>query len=478
MFFYKKNLIDLEKRYEHSHALFMSHDKTIIDRLALIANRNILYGTIHDDFDARFEKIKSQYLGPISGTFKSLEDMVASKNNKGFKNLYEPARNMINNFEKDVDSLTKDLEKIMRPEEDTRALGYSIKEEIRHLKELYRLHQDELSLIEKSFERLFANIDASLNKIDELIEIADYQEASLLINKLKRLAVQVDGVIKEAPTLAVMIQRVIPDKIKALKDESERLVKRQYPLHHLMLNVTIDKINDELMALTSQLSNLDITGIHDKLRLAGEKIETFYAKFELEKEAKVIFDEEYQTTYKLVNDIERAFVKLNATLPQIRQYYVLGQDKVANIEAIRQLISKMNMTKRGLDTLVLSATRQPYSLQVDIIKKLKIESAEASQLIADFNHYLSSLKTKSDEAFQLVNVYYLKLKHGEDVLSQLDVESLQEEVAPLFDDFYDSLRLVFETLKVLPIDIGVVEAHVDHLKNDAEALINRLEQEL
>jgi septation ring formation regulator EzrA len=179
-----------------------------------------------------------------------------------------------------------------------------------------------------------------------------------------------------------------------------------------------------------------------------------------------------------VNDIERAFVKLNSTLPQIKQYYVLGQDKVTSIEAIRQLISKMNMTKRGLDTLVLSATRQPYSLQVDIIKKLKIESDEASKLIADFNHYLSSLKLKSDEAYQLVNVYYLKLKHGEDILSQLDVESLQEEVAPLFDDFYDSLRLVFETLKVLPIDIGVIESHVNHLKQDAEALINRLEQEL
>ena len=268
MFFPKRSLNDLEKRYEHSHALFTSHDKTIIDRLALIANRNILYVTIHDDFDARFDKIKDEYLGPVNSAISSLRNMLESKNNKGFNSYYEPTRDMVTNSEKAVALLTRDLEKVMKPEEETRSLAYSIKDDVRKLKESYRIHQTELSLIEKSFDKLFSNIDASLNKVDELIEIADYQEASLLINKLKRLYRQVDGVIKEAPNLCVMIQRIVPEKMKALKEEGDRMVKQQYPLHHLMLNVTLDGIGDELVTLTSQMANLDINGIHERLRTA------------------------------------------------------------------------------------------------------------------------------------------------------------------------------------------------------------------
>ncbi|MFA5235541.1 MAG: septation ring formation regulator EzrA [Bacilli bacterium] len=478
MFFPKKSLTDLEKRYEHSHALFTSHNKTIVDRLASIANRNILYVSIHDEYEARYDKIKDEYLSPVSSTVNSLRGMVEEKNMKGFKSLFEPARSMVANFENEVKNLTRDLEKIMKPEDDARTSAYSIKEDIRRLRESYRLRQGELSLIEKSFERLFNNVDATLKRIDDLIEIADYAESLTLIEKLKRLGRQVEGVIFEAPTLCVMIERLVPEKIKALREESERMVKKGYPIHHLMLNITIDKITDELALLTGQIANLDVNGIHDRLQTSIEKIEGFYARFEEEKEAKAVFEKDYQITYNRVNEIERSFIRLNSTLPQIKQYYVIGPQQAANIETIRQSISKINMTKRGLDTLVLSATKQPYSLQVGIIKNLQNETANAVAMIEEFNRYLASLKTKSDEAYQLVNVYYGKFKEGEHKVADLNIEAITSEIQPLFDDFYESLRIVHETLKVLPIDIEVIDAQVKHLKGDGETLLLRIEQEV
>ncbi len=478
MFFYNKNLTDLEKRYEHSHALFTSHDKTIIDRLAAIANRNTLYMSLHTEYSSRFDKIRDEYLGPVSAAINSLRGMVAAKNNKGFKSLYEPARSMVNNFEKQVASLTHDLERIMASEDDARALAYSIKEDIRKLKENHRARQDELSLIDKSFEKLFANVDISLKKIDELIEVADYPEATQLINKLKRLNRQVEDIIRDAPTLCVTIERIIPEKIKNLREESERMVKKQYPIHHLMLNITIDKINDELILLANQLLLLDLTGVHDRLKVASDKIEQFYIEFEKEKDAKVQFETDYQATYDQVNLLERNFIKLNSTLPQIKQYYVLGQAQMENIEQIRQLISKMNMTKRGLDTLVLSGTKQPYSLQVEIIKVLKTDNETAFKLINNFNDYLASLKTKSNEAFQLVNTYFIKFKMSEHRLTELNIDSIASELLPLFDGFYRSLTLISEALKVLPIDIGTIENQVKYLREDGEMLLERVEKEL
>ncbi|HOJ45652.1 MAG TPA: septation ring formation regulator EzrA [Bacilli bacterium] len=478
MLFPNRHLADLEKRYEHSHALFMSHAHSIIDRLASIANRNILYVPIHDDFATRYDKIKDEYLSSVSQSINSLRTMLDNKNNKGFASLYEPTRVVVTNFEKAVAKLSLDLEKVMKSEEDARGLAFGIKEEVRRLKDNYRVHQTELSLIEKSFDRLFTNIDINLKKVDELIEIADYGEAGMLIAKLKRLARQVEDVIREAPSLCVMIERIIPEKIHSLREESERMVKKQFPIHHLMLNVTIDKIQDELAVLTTQMANLDITGVSEKLRANIGKIEKFYGDFDKEKEAKIQFEKDYQPTYDAVNQIERNFIKLNSTLPQIKQYYVLGAAQSDSIETIRQLISKMNMTKRGLDTLVLSATRQPYSLQVDIIKVLKEENERALKLIAEFNQYLASLKAKSNEAYQLVNTYYVKFKIAEHQLFELDIDAISGELLPKFDDYYHSLTIISETLKVLPIDIGVIETHVDNLKTGGEQLLVRIDKEL
>jgi len=478
MFLYRRQLDELEKKYQHVLAFFGSHVKDMVERLSVIANRNILYGATHEEFEDRFIKIHDQYENSIALALGSLSKMKDNKNNKGFMTLYPSTKTMIANYDRAVADIARDLEKIMKPEEDTRNLSYGLKEEIRKIKDEHRHHQNELALIERSFDVLFNNVDGQLKKLDDLIEIADYAEANNLVAKLRRLSRQVDEVIREAPALCVMIERVIPEKIKALRDEADRMVKRQYPIHHLLINGTLDKIGDDLIALTSQLTNMQIAGINERIVAHMNKIESFYGLFEQEKEAKEKFLQEYDKTEQHVNAIERQFMKLNATLPKIREYYVIGAAQLQNIETIRASVSNLNLTKRALDTLVLASTKQPYTLQVAKIDVLKTEHDQASRMITDFSAYLAGLKTDSEQAYRLVDEYYNKFKQAERLVNELDIDNFTNTVIPEFERYYESLLLISQTLKVLPIDMETISKHVTSLKTDGEALLSRIDQEI
>jgi len=478
MFLYRRHLEELEKKYQHVLAIFNSHVKDMVERLAVIANRNILFQATHDDFEDRYAHIRDEYENSISSALSSLSKMKEKKNNKGFATLFPSTKTMVANYDRTVTELARALEALMKPEEETRNLGYALKEDIRRSKEERRRYINELALIEKPFDTLFNNVDIQLKKLEDLIEIADYAEAVNLINKLKRLIRQVDQVIREAPALCVMIEHIIPEKIKNLRDEADRMVKKQYPIHHLLINGTLEKITDDLAAVTTLMASMQIEGVHERLTGHLAKIESFYGLFDQEKEAKEKFLSEYDKTEQKVNAIERQFIKLNATLPKIKQYYVITPEQLENIETIRASVSTLNMTKRALDTLVLASTKQPYTLQVAKINALQEEYDRAAALIERFSTYLADLKTDSENAYHLVDEYYLKFKQAEHDLAELGIESLAESARPEFDKYYQSLLVISETLQVLPIDMGVIGANVSLLKNDAEALLKRLEQDI
>jgi septation ring formation regulator EzrA len=478
MFLHKRQVLELERKYEHTHALLASHVKTIIERLSSIANRNILYGEIHEKYLKRYQKIKKEFEEPSTNAIESLKDIWSSNNNKAFKTVHGSYKALIFSFEKEVKNLIEELEQLMKQEEDIRALIYSKKEEVRQLKNKHREHQNELLLVDKAFQRLFANLDIRLKKLDEYVEIADYSEANNLINKIGIVVKQVLMIIEKLPALCVMIERVIPEKIELLREEIERLHKQKFPLHHLMINVTIEKINDELQQVVAKLCEFKIQGVEEQLQGYLDKIASYYDLFEIEKEAKTTFDRLYEETYANVNELERKFIKLNSSLPEIKKIYVIEDEQLQKIEIIRSLISNLNMNKRGLDTLVLSATRQPYSLQVNRIEQLREDGDKAISLMNEFQAYLSSLKTTSQQAFDFINDFFTQLKQLEHKIDELGVDQYTQTIEPKMGELHVSMIAIDNALKGLPIDMNVVSKHMHKLTEDGQALIDKINQDL
>ncbi len=474
MLFIKKPFQELEKRYQDTHALFFVQAEAIYHRLEKISKHNLEYFSYFENISKTHEMIKHELDSKAKDQLAKLSIYVKDNQGKAFNALYQPTRITLDVFESAVKKLMVELTMIMKPEEDTKILIGEVKELIRHLRTEYFGKINQLNLVEPQFNNLFKYVDDQINFIDQKMDAGEYDDIQQMIAKITKAIKKILSLMNDLPRICVLLSKVIPEKINNLIDASEAMNKQGYAMHHLLIKDTIHKAQDELERMQSRIAVFDILSMEAQLNGIGEKLEAFYPLFEKEKEAKVIFDKDYEATYEAVNNLEKRFSKLNAGLPKIKDIYVLEHQRLGDVDLIKELISRLNQTKRGLDTLVLAGTKQPYTLQVEKINILKKEAELGEQKLDAFTRYLSSLKTQSQEAYASVNQYFLQFKDAEKALDDLNMQILIDQYYPLFTKFYQHLKQIVDALSLLPIDMNVVQQNLNLIKQEGQAVVQRV----
>ena len=478
MFFIKKPFQELEKRYQETHGIFFVQCEAIFVRLEKIAKHNLEYLSYFNNLTKNREMIKLELDSKAKEQLQKLAVYVKENQAKSFTALYQPTKITLDVYESAVKKLMQELKTIMQPEDDTKIIVSKVKELIRHLRSEYFAKSAQLSMVENVFTIFFKNIDDQVNRIDQQMDMGDYDEIHTMADKLTKAIQKVLGIMDSLPRICVLLANVIPDKIHQLTETSDQLTKQGYPLHHLLIKDTITKATDDVQRLQQKLTMLDIQGMEAQLQTWNDKIESFYPLFEQEKQAKIEFDAHYEKTYQAVNELERQFSKLNSGLPKIKESYVLEHTQLQDVEQLKELISKINVTKRGLDTLVLASTKQPFSLQVDKVHLLQKEVGIGQKKIQAFSDYLISLKSQSQDAYMSVNTYFLKFKEAEKSLDDLNMHVLTEQYGPKLTDFYQRLKQIIDALSVKPIDMNVVQQNLNVIQQDGETLIEQIKQKM
>ena len=474
MLFIKKPFQELEKRYQDTHALFFVQVEAIYHRLEKISKHNLEYFSYFENISKTHEMIKHELDSKAKDQLAKLSIYVKDNQGKAFNALYQPTRITLDVFESAVKKLMVELTMIMKPEEDTKIQIAEVKELIRHLRTEYFGKINQLNLVEPQFNNLYKYVDDQINFIDQKMDAGEYDDIQQMIAKITKAIKKILSLMNDLPRICVLLAKVIPEKINNLIDASEAMNKQGFAMHHLLIKDTIHKAQDELERMQSRIAVFDILLMETQLNSIGEKLESFYPLFEKEKEAKLVFDKDYEATYEAVNNLEKRFSKLNAGLPKIKDIYVLEHQRLGEVDLIKDLISRLNQTKRGLDTLVLAGTKQPYTLQVEKINILKKETELGEQKLDSFTRYLSSLKTQSQEAYASVNQYFLQFKDAEKALDDLNMQILIDQYYPLLTKFYQHLRQIVDALSLLPIDMNVVQQNLNLIKQEGQVLVQRV----
>lgn len=98
-------------------------------------------------------------------------------------------------------------------------------------------------------------------------------------------------------------------------------------------------------------------------------LDSFLSAFETEKEAKIQFEKEQANTSDNTYELEKDFAKLNRSLPEYKEIYIIDDSYLEQIHLIQEDIQRMSAIKRDLDSFIHSSTKQPYSL---LLKKCLI----------------------------------------------------------------------------------------------------------
>ena len=455
---FKKQIREIDRRVQFLHALLIGQDAQYVKRLEIISRTNLLYVDIHTKFLKRFKDLRNKNDGDAEAAIASLRDYIDSKNFKAYKENLPRVIQIVDEYDALVNSLNSDLLKVVKPEEDCRQSALTYKEQLRRIKQDYYSKESELLLMSQSFDEVFALLDKKFEDFETLVESAQYDEANSILPNIDEILHELTIHMSELPALCTMVSTVIPEKIASVQSAHKELLDQKYPLYHLRVNQTIADFEQELENITHSIRIFKVNGIADRLEDMSNKLDAFFTSFDEEKAARETFETNNESVYSTVNLIERNFIKLRNTIPEVSKFFIINEDHKSKIDNIQNNINKVGALKRSLDTFIHSSTKQPYSILLNKMNELSAASKLIISDIEEYNSYIASLKSDAEKAYNVVFEAYDKVKTAEYQVIKMNVKKVSEKYQPQFDQLYELLNNIYECLVTNPIDIDKVNA--------------------
>ena len=471
----KHQVRELQKKYSYLDALLIGQDSQYIHRLEIISRTNLLYVDKHEKFSRRFKEIYENDDKFAESMLKQLNALISNKQFKNIKTVISDSKKAMKTFEDKVNALDSDLYTLIKPEEDSRQSILKLKENYRRVKQTFYANSSDLDLVSSSINQVFDKLDQMFVEFETHIESAEYDDAQALLPTIGKVVSALESALSQLPNLCILVNTVIPEKIVDIKRDYDELEQKGLPLYNLAFQTKLGEWNNDLVIIRTRLTKLQIGNIMESLDGLQSEIEETRDLLNKEKSDKEFFEANNQGIYQNVIDLEKAFLKICALLPEIYRTYIVTEERKEKVEQLKQTMNTLGTIKQSLDNYVHSSLKQPFSTLRGKLDELSAQYAVAKEGIEEFKQYLEFLKTSSEEAYTLVFVYYYRLKQVEGLLREIAIPNFSEPYSVRIEDCYELLNQIDKAIKIQPIAVDEINDMVSTLKNNANAVFEEIE---
>lgn len=466
----KKLLNSLSIKYSYVQGLLLGEDLNYIRRIEAISDINLLMRPYYEDFYVRYLKLRDDDDKKAGRAIQLLNEALVA-GNKEFKLVLAEQRAIILDYERKVMSLNKDLVNMIKPEAEIREDSVADKEKLRNIKYSYTEQAKDLELLAPSFEKIFTQLDVLFKDYDDALNGAYYDEARTYLERIRAFNNELEKALDVLPLLVIKTTVLIPEKIVKLQQVYEEALTQNIPLHHLRVNQEIEKFQEKLAEIKTQLIRFETRGVEKALNAMSAKITNLETNFALESTKQREFTEQYDATYMRVNELEQQYIRLVNRMPQIREFYIINPKYEQKLEQAKNLVNSMMTVKRTLDSFLHSATKQPYTVLVEKVMQLEQESVKVNEVLKEFQQHIESLRFIVEDGHAICRILFTRFKELEIMLRELDVDSYTQ----MFDEDFTSGYMMISEINILvrqrPIEVTKVEV----LTNELRKLASRLE---
>lgn len=469
---FRKMMRELDKKYEFTHALVIGQDAQYVRRLEIISRTNLLYVDIHTKFSRKYKELREQNDADSTAAIYEAKDNLNARKYKLFKVSIEKAEKVVELFSNEVERFTTDLQKVIKPEEDCRQSALEYKEQLRHIKQDYYSKENELGLMTESFTKVFEMIDELFGEFEDLTDSAHYDEANAVLPQISEVLHELTAHLQELPSLCALVNTIVPDKIHDIECAYKILIDDRFPLHNLFVKQTTDTMRRNLEGFKKRIQEFDTRGVRENLDNMIQQLDDLELKFSKEKEARIKFEEINESVYSKVNQIEKRFITLKNTIPEVAQIFVINEAHENKISEIQKGVNRIDVLKRSLDTYIHSATRQPYTILVNKINEISEAIEPVLAELDEFDSYISSLKNDAETAYDLVYATYEKVRKAEELLRLINLPAANEKYTYQLNKMYNLLDEINTILTTQPIAIDRANSLIRELTEKSNLLLD------
>lgn len=416
------------------------------------------------EFKIRYQEVKEVRLKKVNDLIVDMDVSIEKKNIKEYIDNYSDASIALDEAEYSINNILDEINEIASYEEKYRDIITKLKAKYRYLEHTYTDKENAFGDLKDVIKMQFENIAKRFNDFDTVMDEKLYNEIVLVVKSIDTMIDNLDVVIKEVPDILLLLNDLIPGRIKELKEEYSKMQEEGYPLGFLKFEENISDIEKRENDILTRAKVLNITDSLFDLRTILEYLDSLFRDLDEEKEAKTKFDTLDDAFKDRSKKIEGEVKEIYAQLDDIKAMYHLNEK---DLEIIDQL------------NLKLSAIIKEHKKLHRDIKKGTESYKKHNITINEVMNKLNNVSNEFDDALRTLGSFYEDEKRAHDELKDMTElvkkckNSVRNYKLPIIHDNYfvemdeaeEAIEEVKKEINNKPIIIKNLNIRVDTAKD-------------
>lgn len=441
-----------------------------LDKIKVIVNNEQLEDK-YKDWTKRYDIIKNQRYSEITDKLLEVDNLIESKD-------YGAARDAIVNLEMEVyklrvstDNLLDEIREITMSEERNRAIVTKLKSRFRELEKELNSNRKAYGDVINNIELQFENIEKKFTDFEDVMEQNEYEEVVGVVKVLDEMIAHIGVVVEELPDLILLTDKILPGRIKEVRDAYEKLAAKDYPLDHMNVPYNLEQIENKVGDIKTRIKILNLEDSMLELKTFLDYIDGLFTDFEIEKKSKKTFDDTAKTFKVKLQKVNKIVSDIYSQLDDIKSMYDLEPEDLSDLEQINKELFNVN---NEFNSIIndLKDKKAPYSKLKD---RVSVLANNFSSLEDNLNLCLKSLgsmhddelraREQLDEVTELLKKCRAKIRHN-------PLPLISNNYFVELSEANDAIYEIIKELEKTPITIKTLNIRVDTARDLSLKLYN------
>lgn len=264
---------------------------TSLERVKKMADKDAPgYKEKYNELINFYVSLDKQNKEEVTQAVTAVTNLLNAKEKRGLKRNILAAKKVLDSFEEEINGFKKQIAQTLVIDDKYHAMIKEPKERFRKFKEFCNQNEIELRPIKSDLDNLFDVFEEYFRQYEVDIDKADYTSAKEHLDKINKALEVLDKYGLTLPNSITMAQKVIPERLKVLKQEEVDTENSGVPLAHLGIDIFIDRANQRLVKINQDLKLLKIARVKTSLDEILNGIDTLERKIDTEKLSKDEFN--------------------------------------------------------------------------------------------------------------------------------------------------------------------------------------------
>lgn len=451
---------------------------TSLERVKKMADKDAPgYKEKYNELINFYVSLDKQNKEEVTQAVTAVTNLLNAKEKRGLKRNILAAKKVLDSFEEEINGFKKQIAQTLVIDDKYHAMIKEPKERFRKFKEFCNQNEIELRPIKSDLDNLFDVFEEYFRQYEVDIDKADYTSAKEHLDKINKALEVLDKYGQTLPNSITMAQKVIPERLKVLKQEEVDTENSGVPLTHLGIDIFIDRANQRLVKINQDLKLLKIARVKTSLDEILNGIDTLERKIDTEKLSKDEFNKIQNDKAQSILLIQEKYASIQKKIKTYKKIYVLDDDFFKKSQELGEMIDLDERLRRENDESLTNHDGTPYSSLLESQKKISELNKNIADKFSEFKEFEVNVKNVLDGILDELNLSYLNICKARRAIMEFDVHSYIEakakEVSALMNEINDVYNMTTKT----PIDVEKCKKEFEKLKNNRDLFLGKIKRD-